>query len=356
MNSTGVSMRNIFERISRAYYGCSPDDNSSIFGRPLSAGYDFHPVRNVLIIEYGRNASTDYYVLPWLKSRLPFPITLLDISHQEYKNWREPIPEDTFVVIVRYITKEALEHLEKYRSRLRGVAFFFDDDFISMFDDKSIPGEYRKKIRKLFYKHRNILSRICSEIWVSSPHLAKKYANDSPRLIPAVYEENMGDHHNAIRIFYHGTKIHRPEIEWLQPIIKHIQTTRDDTQFEIIGDHWVNRLFRDIPRTTILHPMSWCNYLEYCRAQQLDIGLVPLSDNSINEARSHTKFYDILRSGAVGIYSDKQPYKSIVKDWETGILADHHPESWIETIDMLADDRRKLESLKLKGSRIQGFE
>lgn len=33
--------------------------------------------------------------------------------------------------------------------------------------------------------------------------------------------------------------------------------------FEIFGEHEIYKLYRDLPRVSVLHPMSWQNYLAY---------------------------------------------------------------------------------------------
>lgn len=338
--------KNTFYKALYAYYKYKGTDPASIFGYPVCGKYVHGFVRHILIIEYGRNPSTDYHVLPFLKDNYSVPIDLLDISDNGPKDWDAVLSEGTFVVIVRYATRELLEKLAAFRTRLRGVVYFLDDHFPSAMENPEVSLEYKKKLSRLFFVHRRDLAHLCSDVWVSSRYLQEKYSGNAPTLIHATPEVVCEPHDRLFRLFYHGTSNHWQEMKWLHSIIQKIQGTRNDTHFEIIGDHRVNRLYRGIPRTTIVHPMSWENYRAYCRSRRMDIGLAPLLDNPFNAARSHSKYFDILRCGAVGIYSDRPPYDQFVEHGETGVLIENHSDQWIRAIERLVDDRARLEKMK----------
>jgi hypothetical protein len=86
----------------------------------------------------------------------------------------------------------------------------------------------------------------------------------------------------SLRIAYHGSAAHRAELEWLRPVLAEVLSQAPHVHFELIGDHSVNRLFRQLPRTTILHPMNWPNYLAHTRSARADIGLAPLLAGGFN--------------------------------------------------------------------------
>jgi len=54
--------------------------------------------------------------------------------------------------------------------------------------------------------------------------------------------------------------------------------------------------------------------------------------------RSSTKFFDFVRCGAVGIYSDSEPYASFVRNGVDGLLVRNDPEAWVEAILRLVHD------------------
>ncbi|KPK47741.1 MAG: glycosyl transferase group 1 family protein, partial [Thiotrichales bacterium SG8_50] len=87
-----------------------------------------------------------------------------------------------------------------------------------------------------------------------------------------------------------------------------------------------------------LHPMSWPNYHAYTSLGGLHIGLAPLLPGRFNAGRSSTKFFDFVRCGAVGIYSDTAPYAGFVRNGVDGLLVRNDPDAWVEAISTLARD------------------
>jgi len=88
---------------------------------------------------------------------------------------------------------------------------------------------------------------------------------------------------------------------------------------------------------SVVHPMSWSNYLAYTGSVLRDIGLAPLLPDPFNAARGPTKFFDFARMNAMGIYSDVEPYRSFVRNGVDGVLLDNDPVIWVRTIRELAD-------------------
>ena len=79
-------------------------------------------------------------------------------------------------------------------------------------------------------------------------------------------------------------------------------------------------------------------YREYMREQHFDIGLSPLHDDSFSKCKYFNKYIEYTLIGAVGIYSNCEPYTFVIKDGINGFLADNTTESWIETICRAVED------------------
>lgn len=285
---------------------------------------------SVCVIERGRNPSTDYYVAPRV-AKLGVPLV--------------PSPQaGSLVVIVRYLDSGARRRIEALRRELAGIAYFMDDDLLDLAAIRRAPLPYSARMAWLACRHRGWLKRIGARLWVSTPYLAQKYREWSPMLLePAPPPELLlrsaqaGDS-TQLRVFYHGTGLHRDEIRWLAPIIRAVQAKSAKTSFQIFGRGSVRRLFRDIPRASVLYPLDWESYRTYCAENTFHIGLAPLLAHAFNAARSHTRFYDIVRCGAAGIYSDVAPYASFVRQGIDGLLVENHPEAWVDAILRLASD------------------
>src|SRR5678816_2282063 len=87
-----------------------------------------------------------------------------------------------------------------------------------------------------------------------------------------------------------------------------------------------------------MHPTSWDNFRDHCAGKSFHIGLAPLLPHPFNAARGYTKFYDFVRCGSAGIYSNIDPYASFVRHEQDGLLVDADPDAWVDAIERLATD------------------
>jgi glycosyltransferase involved in cell wall biosynthesis len=291
--------------------------------------------RSVLVIERGQIPSTDYFVRPQV-ARLGVPIRRVDCTRPAVD--ARVLTPDALVVFVRYIEPGWARAVERARDRLAGVVLFMDDDLLEWGALSGLRMRYRYKIWHLTLRRKKWLQRMNAELWVSTQYLATKYAALNPIVVSASPTQELLAARPGIRVFYHGTASHAAEIRWLVPIIRKVQEQCDDSFFEIFGRADVNRLYRDIPRTAVLHPMSWPNYLAYTSLGGGHVGLAPLLPGRFGAGRSSTKFFDFVRCGAVGIYSDVAPYSGFVRDGVDGLLVRNDPHTWVEAIQRLVRD------------------
>jgi hypothetical protein len=280
--------------------------------------------------------STDYFIMPHV-ARLGVPVSVVESSGPLVD--KRILSPGALVVFVRYVDSHWARAVAAMRKELSGVVLFMDDD---LFDWKALSGlplRYRYKIWRMSLRRKPWLRGMGAKLWVANDYLANKYRRWRPTLVVPSPEGDVVVSRPTVRIFYHGTASHSAEIRWLVPIIQEVQERRDDTFFEIIGGADVYRLYRAIPRTAVLHPMSWPNYRDYTSMSGLDIGLAPLLPGRFAAARSSTKFLDFVRCGAVGIYSDVAPYAGFVRNGIDGLLIDNDPVLWVESILRLVGDQ-----------------
>ena len=287
----------------------------------------------VVVIEHGRMPSTDYFIRPYVEA-LGVPVGVVDSAGPLVD--ADAVAVGALVVFVRYVEPRWAKAIEATRDHLAGVALFIDDDLLDWRALSGLPIRYRYKIWRLTLQRRSWLQRVKAGLWVSTKYLANKYSSLNAVLVSAAAPQEILSKRSGIRIFYHGTASHAAEISWLAPIMRKVQGRCDDTFFEIFGGSDVNHMYRGIPRTSVLHPMSWPNYQSYTSLGGLDIGLAPLLPGRFSAGRSSTKFLDFVRCGAVGIYSDVAPYAGFVRHGVDGILVRNEPETWVEAIVSLA--------------------
>ena len=143
------------------------------------------------------------------------------------------------------------------------------------------------------------------------------------------------------KVAYLGTTSHTLEMRWLKPLFEKIQLEREDCLLEIYVDKKWRNYFRSIPRLKMIHPMDWETFYLDSLTRKVDIVLNPIMNSKFNKYRSPTKFFDTTRLGAVGIYSDKEPFSNFIKDNYDGILLDNNINLWIKKINNLLENKNE---------------
>lgn len=295
------------------------------------------PVRAVVVLAHGALPTTDMYLAARLAE--------LGVAEPRYVDTRAeapslaPFPDGAFVVVVRHAPRRWLRRVAAAAPRLAGVAWLLDDDIPGVLACSDLPFVYALRTAFRYLATRDLLARLCHEVWVSTPYLRDKYAAARPRLLHPLYlGAPFHAKAGAVTYFYHGTAAHRRELGFLVGVVRRVQARLENAHFEVIGDERTRRLFRGIPRVRVQHPMSWPDFLAYTSGVHHAVGLAPMLDSHFNRARSHNKLYDITRAGAVGVYSDVDVYREHVRDGVNGLLVGDDESAWVEAICRLLAD------------------
>lgn len=180
------------------------------------------------------------------------------------------------------------------------IILFIDDNIPAAITGITLPSHYKRKLKKWYETAKQFLLSLYDDVWVSMPYLAKRYGlSDSYVLYPPQVIENK---QTLIKCFYHGSVSHAQEWQLLAKLISDIQNRYNHVYFELIGDHKLNKAFKALPWVSVLHRISWQNYKAHITTRPMYIAFVPLFDSTFIRARSHTKLFDIVRQGAIGLY------------------------------------------------------
>ncbi len=289
----------------------------------------------VVVLEEGESPSGDYLLYPWLAQKG------LEVLRCDSRQAPEPghLRPGDFVVILRYLPMAWLKALGRKRADLAGLAWFLDDDLWDPAALAGLPKAYARKISSHVLRHRAWSEHMQVQLWVSTPALAAKYAAHLPVLLPLAPPPALAmSQTDAVRLGYHGTASHHGELAWLHQVLAALMARSSSIHVELFGDLAINRQFRDLPRVSILHPMSWERYRHYTAGHRLDIGLAPLQSTAFNQGRGAVKFYDYARMGAFGVYADVPPYQGFVQHGEDGLLLPMKAEVWVQTLLQLSQD------------------
>jgi hypothetical protein len=301
------------------------------------ARYDQQWCGAVAIFSPGVIPTVDFY----LTARLDNPKVKAVFRFEDlaFNTDANDLPVGTFIVIVRHTSGAWLDFIKANQQRWSGVAYLMDDDIPAAWWCRDIPLDYALWTTGRYWLTRKSLAKVCDRIWVSTAVLKTRYQSSHVALLRPQY---VGTFSGAASVgcrrwAYHGTRMHQREMKWLVPIVAAVQTALPEAEFEVFGDVLVERLFKDIPRVNVMPPLPWADYLRHCASADIAVGLAPMLDGRFNAARSYSKAFDIARCGAVGVFSDSEPYADLNAGAGATVLQ-NTPDAWVQAIIKLLQD------------------
>lgn len=304
--------------------------------------YDCDWSGELLVLSPGRTPTVDYYLAARLRRLQSASVRFVDASVEAPGAMQ--LGKGVFVVIVRHVSRGWLRFLRQERASLSGVAYLMDDDIPSAWLCRELPVDYRFWTTGRYMMIQGMLADVCDRIWVSTERLQSRYGRrGASRLGPMEPELPRAAAPSGTRRWgYHGTRTHEREIRWLLPVVEAVQAAAPDHEFEIFGNARIARWFAHVPRVHVLPPRPWSAYLAHCRSSNLAVGVAPLLPGRFNAVRSWVKIFDITRCGAVGVFSDREPYAPGLEGVGAALLANEQSLWSAEIVRLLANDDLRL--------------
>jgi len=299
---------------------------------------------SVVLLHQGAGSTIDHFLRAPLE-RLETRLLELDSSLGPTVSTLETLLAARGVVVVRYLPRGWLRPLGQARKAGATLLFMMDDDLLDLEVLPELPPAYRRRVRDRITLQRGWVSRLFDRIWVTSAFLERKYAHLGAMQLPLHPHPSLLLARPRLQLAYLGTSVHEREFAWLKELLVVLQGRHAHTHVDLFGDLTINRQFRDLPRILIIHPMTWPSYLAETGPGRVDVLLTPLLDSPVNAARAPVKFIDAARCGAVGLYSDRPPYRGFIRHGVDGLLLGDQHRDWLEAIEHLihdAADRRRL--------------
>ncbi|WP_288239502.1 glycosyltransferase, partial [uncultured Prochlorococcus sp.] len=79
--------------------------------------------------------------------------------------------------------------------------------------------------------------------------------------------------------------------------------------------------------------------------RKVDLVVNPILSSNFNNFRSPTKFFDTTRLGAVGLYSNIDPFSNFINNNYDGILLENKISYWSEKVSYLLDNSKEIERI-----------
>ena len=320
--------------------------------------------KSSVIFYSGAKGGCDFY-----RSRQPFSI--LRKYHPEWiadKLNRVHLSSDTqrYNIVHTYRNHQPMmiTAFEKFNSLGKITIFDLDDDVFHMPSWNQAYMEYRPGIVKVRltpemqahfkrpYVEYNVLDNIHKLINISTiatastPYLANELAkhrnnNDVyvvPNFIDTEWLPMISPRlpRNVIKIGWSGGYNHDEDLKVAIPAVEQILWQYPNTTFTFIGADYRN-LMRNPPKDRVFHVLGKPNVHEYYQLQadeQLDIGIIPVTDDLINFSKSPIKWMEYAIADIPTIASPIGPYPDNIQHQHTGWLVKKNKHiEWVKAIE-----------------------
>lgn len=207
------------------------------------------------------------------------------------------------------------------------------------------PGEYSAHSRRCV----NTLESIRSADWVTVSTIPLKNKlrriNHKINVLPNLIDEKQWKpskkENDKIKIGWIYSPTHIPDIAEVKNAIKGIYNKyKDKIEIVLFGSEL--DVF-EVP-TTHVKGVSFDKYPEKLCDLNLDISIAPLAGNEFNKCKSNIKWMESTLSGAAFIGSDVYPYKTSIKNGETGMIA-KSKRDWFSKLSSLIENEQKRKEL-----------
>ena len=241
--------------------------------------------------------------------------------------------------------------------------FFYDIDDL-MFDEEEVGKiEYVKKLEgkgreNYYYGVRNSLKlmKLC-DFGITTTYTLRK---EMAQFIPEVYinrnvaseamlyvlhkaenKEPVKKNTNRTFLSYSsGSITHDPDLEMISGALRRVLEEDKRVTLILQGHISVPKVLGEVKGQITIKPFkSWRHF--YKELKHIDINLAPLEDTKFNRAKSENKWTEASLAKKVTVASNVGAFKDVIKNNETGILADNTEEDWYRNLKEIIRDKRR---------------
>lgn len=254
------------------------------------------------------------------------------------------IVDSDIIICVRGASDQDKNIINLAKKYKRLTIYYLDDDLLNIPKYASCAPFYENNHTR---KNMVEIMKKCDILWTSNRNIEKKYGCyfdrkyviDIPIKIEKEKDKNLRIEKNnqtLVKICFAGSIDHVHMFDsMLAPVINNIsQKYINKIEIYIIGI--MPKKLKQNSNVKIIDFFDDIkDYYNFVKENKFHIGLAPLKETSFNSCKYYNKFLDYTSKGMVGVYSNVEPYKFIVKDKINGMLAENEINSWQETLEKL---------------------
>jgi glycosyltransferase involved in cell wall biosynthesis len=149
-----------------------------------------------------------------------------------------------------------------------------------------------------------------------------------------------------------GTRSHQAGLDFLGSVLRLAETLCPGLRVTLFQGRFLPTSFKSLRSVANREALPWPTYRQFLERERFHLVLAPLPGTPFGTGRSITKIMDVAAVGAVGLYSDREPFRRAVTHGADGLLLPDAPQAWAEAIADLASNPRKAESLAERGAEL----
>ncbi len=249
--------------------------------------------------------------------------------------------------------RKLIRHCEKNKLRL---ALEIDDDLLNIRKKKGNDVSFQQETLNAL----KLIAKAAGLIVVSSPLLADSFKEFNKNIIcvPNAHDENIwleqaneyyirpnniAKTEYPIRILYMGTRTHLHDLDIVKDAFKKINEEYGNrVVLDVVGGipdgtrHFGNSVN---PENIDTNSDAYTDFVKWFRNSNCwAFGIIPLETTLFNRKKSYIKYLDYSSLGIASICSDIEPYQSVVRDGENGLLVSNETQTWHQAIKLLIED------------------
>lgn len=253
------------------------------------------------------------------------------------------------VISVRGCERASLKIVKAANKAKRFTIMFLDDDLINIPLDLDSTKYYNdrelKKYIEKVLENSNVL-------WAVNPRIVKKYSKFTIEKkgilskVPMKIEngiEKLKFSTKPLKILYAGSIDHEKTLKKIiNPVVKKFndEINRNEISFTFIG---ANPHIKNTKHYKYFE--SYEKYKKFVKEGGFSIGLAPIEITEFYKSKYYNKFLEYSSIGVLGIYTNSEPYKLVVRHNENGILCENEVESWYSEIKKVIDNPDKIRNM-----------